>query len=127
MCRAALSYRRGAWAFCANVLMGREPFLTAIELNHQASPVLVLQVGFCWFLAKPRILAGSVFFLGLISAYYAIPPCITAKSTQGETLSMCAGVAAGLVQCLAIIGLTSVRWGLNRRTRPQLMDSWHFW
>ncbi|CAL1153259.1 unnamed protein product [Cladocopium goreaui] len=56
------------------------------------------------------ILAGSVFFLGLIAAYYAIPPCITAKATQGETLSMCAGVAAGLVQCLAIIGLTSVRW-----------------
>ena len=26
MCRAALSYQRGAWAFCANVLMGREPF-----------------------------------------------------------------------------------------------------
>jgi len=56
------------------------------------------------------ILAGGVFFLGLIAAYYAIPPRITAKATQGETLSMCAGVATGLVQCLAIIGLTSVRW-----------------
>lgn len=62
------------------------------------------------------ILAGIMFFVILIIVYYVMPPRIQPKATPREALAMCTGVAAGLAQCLAIIGLTSVRW-------PEAFDS----
>ena len=52
-----------------------------------------------------------MFFVILIIVYYVMPPRIQPKATPREALAMCTGVAAGLAQCLAIIGLTSVRRG----------------
>lgn len=62
------------------------------------------------------ILTGIMFFVVLIIVYYVMPPRIRPKATPREALAMCTGVAAGLAQCLAIIGLTSVRW-------PKAFDS----
>ena len=62
-----------------------------------------------------------MFLLGLLLAYYVLPTRIRAQATPREAVSLCAGVAAGLVQCLAIIGLTSVRWG--RDTGEHLKDA----
>lgn len=48
--------------------------------------------------------------MAIILAYYLMPPKVKAKASPKEALSLCLAVAAGLMQCLALIGLTSLKW-----------------
>lgn len=42
--------------------------------------------------------------------YYLVPPRVESIAAPKDAASMCLSVGANLVQCLAIIGLTSVEW-----------------
>lgn len=53
---------------------------------------------------------SCIFFLAFILAYYLMPPKVKAKVTPTGALSLCLSVAASLMQSLALIGLTSLKW-----------------
>eukprot|EP00438_Fugacium_kawagutii_P010376 Skav232006 [mRNA] locus=scaffold719:689586:692397:- [translate_table: standard] len=58
----------------------------------------------------PMIALFCCFFLGLILAYYLVQSRVEGNATPRDWWAMCLSVGASLVQCLAIIGWTSVEW-----------------